>query len=459
MNSLSDGAQLRASIYRTIWRWHFYAGLFVLPFILILSLTGAVYLFKPQIDRWEEKAFRNLPMENAVTPNVQLEAALKANPGSQFYHYRLPENTGDAAAIHIALADGKGMRDIYVSPQGQVLGSVDPESRISTTIAHIHGTLLAGRYGSWLVELAASWAFVMILTGLYLWWPQGQGFAGVLWPRLSLGKRAFWRDLHAVTGFWVSGLALVLLITALPWANVWGDALKLVRNEIGWVKEKPDWKIAGEHAEHDHQSMLRMRAAGVPMTGLSDIVAKAKAEKGLPYPVLVKPPGGPDRGGPTAMVWTVKSEAQNRPLNQTITFDMATGKELSRKGIGDKHIIDQAVNYGIAWHEGQLFGWVNQLIGLLTAMALVTLAVSGFILWRKRKPVEALGAPPVPAIPAKIGGVVSILLLLAALLPLLAASLILLWFFDRLILPRLPKLGRWLGASNSQIHISKGISS
>ena len=30
----------RTAFYRTIWRWHFYAGLFVMPFILILSVTG-----------------------------------------------------------------------------------------------------------------------------------------------------------------------------------------------------------------------------------------------------------------------------------------------------------------------------------------------------------------------------------------------------------------------------------
>lgn len=37
-------------LYRTIWRWHFYAGLFVVPFILLLALPGAIYLFKPQLD-------------------------------------------------------------------------------------------------------------------------------------------------------------------------------------------------------------------------------------------------------------------------------------------------------------------------------------------------------------------------------------------------------------------------
>ncbi|MEO0648883.1 MAG: PepSY domain-containing protein, partial [Cyanobacteria bacterium J06650_10] len=36
--------------YRTVWRWHFYAGLFVVPFMLVLGTTGIIYLFKPQLD-------------------------------------------------------------------------------------------------------------------------------------------------------------------------------------------------------------------------------------------------------------------------------------------------------------------------------------------------------------------------------------------------------------------------
>ena len=36
--------------YALAWRWHFYAGLFVAPFMILLALTGIVYLFKPQLD-------------------------------------------------------------------------------------------------------------------------------------------------------------------------------------------------------------------------------------------------------------------------------------------------------------------------------------------------------------------------------------------------------------------------
>ena len=38
------------SFYNLAWRWHFYAGLFVAPFMILLALTGIVYLFKPQLD-------------------------------------------------------------------------------------------------------------------------------------------------------------------------------------------------------------------------------------------------------------------------------------------------------------------------------------------------------------------------------------------------------------------------
>ncbi|UVO55557.1 PepSY domain-containing protein [Sphingomonas sp. SUN039] len=421
------------AFYRTVWRWHFYAGLFVMPFILVLSLTGAVFLFKPQLDRWQERSFQNLPGAGAATPSAQRNAALAAFPGSRFDSYRLPAETGDAPVVHIGLASGT-MRDVYVSPQGKVLGSIDPETRISALASRIHGTLLAGKTGSWIVETAGSWAIVMVLTGLYLWWPRGRGAAGVVWPRWQRG--ALWRDLHAVTGFWVSGLALVLLVTALPWAGVWGEGFKLARAELGWVKGKQDWKTGGEHAEHDHAAMLRVMAApNAP--GLDAIVAKAATEN-LPAPVLVKPPA-------ETMVWTVKSDTQNRPQRVTITYDAATGNELSRSGQADKHIIDRAVAYGIAWHEGALFGWANQLIGLLTALMLVGLAASSFVLWRRRKPDGVLGAPPLPKTPARIGGVVAIVLILAAMLPMLALSLVVILLVELLVLRRIPVLARWLG--------------
>jgi uncharacterized iron-regulated membrane protein len=431
------------ALYRTLWRWHFYASLFVIPFIIMLSITGAIYLFKPQIDSFEECNFRNLPTQSVVSPSAQVDAALAAFPGSTLNHYRLPTKSEDAALIHLALPGSEEMRDVFVSPQGKVVGSLDPELRIASLMSNIHSSLLIGEFGSWLVELAASWAIVMILTGLYLWLPKGgtskRRLAGVLWPR----RQSLLRDMHAVTGFWVAGLALVLLVSGLPWANVWGEAFKAVRVQAGWVQGKQDWKTKGtahsEHGEHDHAAMLAAQERGASAVSLDSIVTKAMAEQ-LAFPVIVQPEG-------EKMVWMVKSNAQNRPLRATLTYDMGDGRLLSRETFGDRHPIDRAVGYGVAWHEGQLFGWVNQLIGLLTAAALVTMAVSGFLMWRRRKPDEKLGAPAMAKYPAQMRGVAIVMLCLAVMLPLLAVSLVMIWVIDRFMLPRFPAASRWMGAA------------
>lgn len=39
-------------------------------------------------------------------------------------------------------------------------------------IEKIHGELMAGTLGDRIVELAACWTIVLIVTGIYLWFPQ-----------------------------------------------------------------------------------------------------------------------------------------------------------------------------------------------------------------------------------------------------------------------------------------------
>ena len=426
--------------YRTIWRWHFYAGLFVLPFVLLLSISGAIYLFKPQIDQWEERDFRGLSLEGAVSADRQLEAAKAAFPAGSFNHYRLPERPGDAAMVQLALPDG-ALSEVYVSPQGEVLGTLDPAERISNIVSRFHGSLLMGDWGDRLVELAASWTIVMILTGLYLWWPRPFRAGGTLWPRFSLNGRALMKDLHRVTGFWIAGLVLAMLASGLPWAGAWGSAFSWARGELGLVQGVQEWSIGAEKraataapVAHDHGAMGQSSAPrpqeAAQSLPLTEFVNRAESE-GMAYPVLVLPPHAPQRfGPPTGDVWTVKSEAQNRPLMRSVTYDPKTGEELTRSGFADKHPIDRAINIGIAWHEGALFGLANQIMGLLIALALMALSVFGVVLWLKRRPSGRLAAPP-------HGGrmpraFIVAIAILALLLPLFGVSLIAILLVDRI---------------------------
>ena len=451
---MNDTPPRRWPGYNAIWRWHFYAGLFCIPFVLWLACTGSIYLFRPQIEALIDRPYTHLAMNGPpASAAAQAGAAVRAVPGSVLHRYQLPDRPDDAVQVIV----GKGAREtrVYVHPQTlAVLKRVDEDDRLMRVIFRLHGELLMGNKGSYLVELAASWAIVMILTGLFLWWPRGRGAGGVLYPRLRSGGRRFWRDLHGVTGFWVSFFALALLLSGLPWAKSWGSYLKAVRTVAEGQVVKQDWStghadelkaraaidagtraMTDEHAEHGGMTMPHPATSLVP---LDRLVASVRP-LALAAPVLIAPPAG------IGQPWTAKSDAADRPLRTDLTLDGATGAILTRKGFDDRGLIDRIVGYGVAAHEGQLFGIANQLLGLFTAIGLVLLSVSSVLLWWRRKPDGVLGAPPALVRPPVAAGFVALLVILGLFLPLLGVSMLAVLAVEWLLLRRFPHGRRWLG--------------
>ncbi|HVX57160.1 MAG TPA: PepSY domain-containing protein, partial [Candidatus Saccharimonadales bacterium] len=303
----------KPAYYRAIWRWHFYAGLACIPFILWLACTGAIYVWKPQVDALIDRPYDHLPITGPVaTPGAQVRAALAALPGSTFKRYELQRDRHSAARV-IVTRNGKAFR-IYIDPSSLlILKTVGENDRLMQVVFRLHGELLMGNLGSYVVELAASWAIVMILSGLYLWWPRGTRLAGVLWPRLGASGRPLWRDLHAVIGFWVSALALFMLMSGLPWAKGWGTYFQELRSLSGTAVAHQDWPVGSEPTEHAaHRMAMRGTAARFDAMALDRVVPTARALN-FAAPVLIDPPAF--RGG----AWVVASEAQDRPLRANAT--------------------------------------------------------------------------------------------------------------------------------------------
>ncbi len=428
---MADNTNNQKALYRTIWRWHFYAGIFSIPFVIILALTGAIYLFKPYYEHWQERDYRGLQItDNALTPNQQITAALAAIDGGKLLSYRLPQTADEAVLIKVQ-GDTNWM--VFVNPYtGVVLAKERSDEQLMNIIKTLHGELLLGTVGSILVELAACWAIVLIVTGLYLWWPRNaQGLAGIIYPRLRDGSRTFWRDIHAVTGIWISALALFLLVTGLPWALVWGAALKEVRSVD--FSSQQDW-TQSRAQEHDH-----WRAQASDTFNLTPEVLLAAQQLKLPPPVELSV------ASTHHISWKASSQSGNRPQRADVWLN-GDGSIEKQSGFAEKKLIDRAIGVGIAAHEGYLFGWFNLVLGVLTCAGLILISVSGFILWRKRKPESVLGAPP--AMPTRIGfAVVAITIGLAVFLPLLAISLVALLMIEFIFLRRVSGVSQWLGLS------------
>ena len=191
--------------YRTVWRWHFYAGLFVIPFMLMLATTGIIYLFKPQLDAlmYHNQMFVQ-PAGTMLPYTQQLEVAQTHYPDATVAKVTPSVTPNRSTEVELTTADEHTLT-IFVNPYtGQVLGDRDEDHNLQSVARKLHGELMIGKIGDYLVELAACWGLVLLITGLYLWLPRRRFTVwGTLLPRWwSKNRRVFWRDLHAVPGFY-----------------------------------------------------------------------------------------------------------------------------------------------------------------------------------------------------------------------------------------------------------------
>ncbi len=446
-------------IYRLVWRWHFYAGLFCLPFVVWLSITGMIYLFKPQLEPLLERRYAHVTTAQPQTASAQVAAALKSVPGSVLNAYELP--VAPDAATRVLIGKGAEIIRVFVDPSSlRVLHVVKDKNRFMRVIFYLHGELLLGTAGSMLVELAASWTILMLLSGLYLWWPRTRRFGGVLYPRLRQGSRIFWRDMHAVIGVWVSCLALFLLVSGLPWAKSWGGMLHALRQTHASGVHAQDWSIGSEHdravaalqnAPMRVSSMPGMRmpgdvdgeAAGADYAALDRLLPTVIAQNLAP-PVLISPPS---RYAPT---WAAHSEADNRPLRSDLVLDGITGGMVSRTAFSQRPLLDRIIGYGVAIHEGRLFAPLNQILGVFTALGLLTLSFSAVVLWWRRRPAGVLGAPPAHAATRYPVVLITSLIVLGIVLPLLGGSMLLVLLLEWACLRRLPRARHFLGLVQPQ---------
>ena len=194
--------------YRAVWRWHFYASLFCIPFVIVLTISGSIYLFKNEVEDWLDRPYDRLEIhEKPATAADQIRAASPPFRNATLDGYELPKAANTASRV-IVRQSGEPFGSTSIRKRCKCCIPIAENDRFMPFIRDIHGELLAGDRGSMVVELAACWTVIMILTGLYLWWPGTRGASPACCiRRLSGGRRMFWRDLHAVTGVWVSSLA------------------------------------------------------------------------------------------------------------------------------------------------------------------------------------------------------------------------------------------------------------
>lgn len=433
----------RITLQRRVWRWHFLAGLMVVPFVIILALTGSIYLFKPQYDAAVEASINERASEascgtSVIAGGLVLQEALAAYPDTQLVRMVLPTSADDPTMEAEIITGAGEARTLWLDKTtADILHDTPTGGRFMNVVKAIHGTLLGGNRGSLVVEIMASWTLILLVTGLYLWWPRGAPWWRALVPdfKANGGKRETWKKVHGATGSWIGVLAVIMLLSGLPWTQVWGDGFTRAKALAGLKSPGQEWFVtlqsSDPHAMHEMggtlwetDNMTPEEAAsasaslmqGAPLS-VQSVVSKANAE-GLAPPVWVQPPRG-ENG-----VWTVRGMHPNRMKQETVHYDRWTGDEVMRIRFADHNVADQTMALGVSFHEGALFGWVNQLLGLIAALGVVLLSATGAIMWWKRRPKGELAIPPMPSDRKIAAGVIVVIAALCVFLPMAGVTLL-----------------------------------
>jgi uncharacterized iron-regulated membrane protein len=452
-----EGSSKRQKLHAAVWRWHFYAGIFVAPFLVMLPLTGLVMLAAGPLERWQlGPMLRNTPGDGAATHQARLDAARAAIRGGIAVRYLPGRTSAEATRVTVTVA-GEPYSVFVDAGTARVRGVVQ-DSRLLHEVAHrIHGTLLMGDWGDRVVEVAASLGILLIVSGIYLWLPRSGGFRRA-WRIGRETPRIAWRDLHKATGAALAPMLGFYLVSGLAWTGVWGEKFVQAWSTLSAAQATPRGSASRTHGALDagttrvvpwnlEQAPMPTSAANGRVLGegvtLDDAVAVARRE-GIGARFWVGLPDD-ERGVYTIAQTALNGDVTDPTRELLVHVDRYSGAVVGRTGWNDYDRVARAMAAGIPLHMGSLGGW-NLVGAAAVCLATAMLGISGLVTWWLRRPARAfrLAAPPLPArvdVPLATWATAAIL---GILFPLAGATLVAVALLDWAVVSRVSVLKRAL---------------
>ncbi|WP_333739189.1 PepSY-associated TM helix domain-containing protein [Streptomyces sp. IBSBF 2806] len=373
-------------------RLHFYAGVFVAPFLLVAAVTGFLYAGAFQAEKLVYAHEMTVPVGDTRLPiSAQVDAARKAHPEGTVSAVRPSPESDATTRVMLSGVRGVGATHtlaVFVDPYtGQVRGALEQYGStgalpLRTWIDEFHRDLHLGENGRLYSEFAASWLWVIAAGGLVLWFSRRRALRKV---RGTSGRRRA-LGLHGTIGAWAAVGFLFLSATGLTWSTYAGADIDELRTALG--QSTPSVSAAasgGDHAGHASASGSGGDAGhGV---GLDRILAAARAE-GLGDPVEIVPPAD------ASSAYVVKQVQRSWPEKQdAVAIDPATGEVTDVSRFADHPLLAKLTRWGIDLHTGILFGLVNQIALMILALGLIVLIVLGYLMWWRRGRGSSFGRP------------------------------------------------------------------
>ena len=472
--------------YFTVWRWHFYTGIFIAPFLIILACSALGMLLMANTTGRENDRLTIIPQSTVAIPvSTQAKAALATLPESTLVKYIAPRDPDTVALFQVESETQDNM--VAVNPYtADVVQSIPTSSNLYHTFNNIHADLLLGKVGDYIQETTASLTILMILTGWYLWWQRRKSVKAMLVPDNGISlkqKRSLFRTIHATLGSWLSILLLFFCVSGMAWAGVWGEKVVQAWSQFPAGK----WGVApipvsvdpkhphaamdmsaakphvhGAHSGPTHGSALNsgktkevpwvLELTPMPISGTTkgkhgisatvpinvDTVNQYAREIGFTGRYHMNVPQD-DTG-----VWTLSQDSMSYDMSsptadRTVHIDRYSGKVLADIRFEDYNAFGKFMAAGIAIHMGTLGLW-SVIANVLFCLAIIGICISGYLMWWQRRPSaqEVAGLnPPARGLKKSIPiWFMMVLLVVAIIFPTAIIAIISIALLDILIISR-----------------------
>jgi uncharacterized iron-regulated membrane protein len=360
---------------------HRILGLVSGTIVVISFLPAAVYVWERELTDWYYSGYVfHEPQEQTLPLSRIWENAQRALPAKHYISFLETSRDPGRAYIFTSIkrTDRPGIsffsefeywERVYVNQYtGEVKGIIEMKKEWITLLRYLHQQLLL-RYsiGHLVVGYATLIMFLLILTGLILWWPRNKA---ALKQRFKIKWKAKKQrvnyDIHNVGGFYTHAIILVLAISGLCWTFTWWeDGVYFLFGYHPQKKEalKPPPLNAKAERQIDliYQNMLAKR------TGWKDI-SLYQGE------------------GATTITGVVHFDTTSGwDTWDSYTFNPATAQLID----SNKH---EAKPLGVKWrssnyaiHVGSIYGWPTKILASFAALFCSSLPITGFLIWYNRK--------------------------------------------------------------------------
>lgn len=379
------------SRFRKVVDWlHRWLGLVSGIVVLILGLTGCLFVFQEEISNVTDRQLRfvAVPAQAHTLPISTLlpaaQAALgKDQPINYITTYARAGHTWEFMAYaenDRAITYGGSIRyyrTAYVNPYtGALTGVANNKWNFFIVVKAIHWSLLLSTpYGQPITGWCTVVFVLLLITGLIMWWPKK-------WNRKTRNdsfsvrwKARFKRvnyDLHNVLGFYSLLVALVLALTGMVFAFTWFQAFAYVA-------------ASGTTTPPAQAPVLKSQVMAVAPAKQGIDIAFENAHQLMPNADRF---GLSPAVGKEGLVYVNGYRGRETYYNyDSFSFDQYSGKLLHRndykqRNAGEKLV---AMNYDI--HVGAIAGLPGKILAFLASLVSTSLPVTGFIIWwgKRRK--------------------------------------------------------------------------